>query len=148
MSNFIKLTLGLWVVLMLVIFGIAWVTNSYGEHWDSNTVKEWRSDYLGRNGSGCCGEEDCWKVYARIVRDDGGEYLDVEVDGVFIENFPRLNIHASQDINAYACHPYYGGHEPGDKLYNATGEEDYHGACNKHTKDANCINCIFLAPGL
>ena len=107
---------------------------------------DWRSDYTGRNDSSCCGDTDCWKVNARVVYDHG-DTVDVEVDGLFIPNFPKKSLFPSQETQAWACHPYYGGIEFYETPKKATGEEDTDGACVKGSKDPDCYNCIFLAPG-
>lgn len=116
-------------------------------HWQGQT-KEWRSDYNGRNNGSCCGEEDCWITSVRIV-EEGKETSVVEVDGILIPDFPNSAIHVSQDQNSYACHPYYGAHEPGDAIHDATGKTVAPGIeqCIKHTKNPNCINCIFVTGG-
>lgn len=112
-----------------------------GDHWQSET-KEWRSDYRGRNGGLCCGEEDCWISHNRIIS-QGKDTAIVEIDGLIVRDFPIEYIHASQDGNDYACIPYQNS-EFGFSLYKADGSG---GICNKNTKDPACINCVFINVG-
>ena len=143
----IKIVLVLaFVVAILLIANPHWVM---GAHWQGDT-KEWRSDYKGRNGGSCCGEEDCWIAAVRVIQmGDIEETSIIEVDGMIISDFPTGGIHVSQDQNSYACHPYYGAHEPGDVMKDAKDNIVAPGIeqCNKNTKNPNCINCVFITGG-
>lgn len=141
MSEYSKAMIKLWTFLLLGLIFSIWFYTSNAESAD------WRSDFTGRNQGSCCDEHDCWKVFARIISDNG-DTMTIEVDGVLVENFPKEGFHASQDNDDWVCKPFYDGHEVGEKFLDATGKEDTKGECVVGTKNPDCYNCIFISPGM
>lgn len=131
----------------IIYFLMAWATFCIlmASHLES---ADWRSDFHGRNNESCCGEEDCWPVFARVITEKG-DLVDIEVDGMLIRDFPRNSLHASQDNQDWACHPMYYNLEHDEQAKDALGNAFMDGMdlCGKKTKNPNCINCIFITPG-